>query len=272
MSARRDPLVVGLWVFLGLVGFYMLAPLMFVILDSFNPSTYGLFPLEGFTLRWYGNAFQIPEFRHGLINSLIIAAGAMLLSLIFGTLAAYGLTRYRFPTREAVRSFLFLPIIVPAIVFGAALFLLFIRIGLYGSLTGLALGHALLGLPFVVSIVAASLLTFERMYEEAAMDLGANPLVAFFTVTIPAIRTGLVVGALFAFVTSFDQVEVSMFLTRPRNNTLPIAMFNYEQNYQDPTLAAISTVLIGFAAVLVLVAISLLKTQEYRRFIERRSL
>ena len=102
------------------------------------------------------------------------------------------------------------------------------------------------------------------------MDLGANPLLTFFRVTVPSIRTGLVVAGLFAFVTSFDQVEVSLFLTRPKNNTLPIAMFNYEQNYQDPTLAAISTILIGFTVVLVLAAVSLLKTQEYRRLIERR--
>ena len=101
------------------------------------------------------------------------------------------------------------------------------------------------------------------------MDLGANPLVTFFKVTIPSIRPGLVVSALFAFVTSWDQVEVSLFITRPRNNTLPIAMFNYEQNYQDPTLAAMSAILIGFAVVLVLVAVSILKTQEYRKLVER---
>ena len=154
--------------------------------------------------------------------------------------------------------------------FGAALFLLYIRIGLYGTRTGLVLGHALLGLPFVMSIVAASLQTLGREYEEAAMDLGANPFVTFFRVTIPSIRPGLIVGALFAFVTSWDQVDVSLFLTRPRNNTLPIAMFNYEQNYQDPTLAALSTVLIGFAVILVLLAVSVLKTQEYRRLVERQ--
>jgi putative spermidine/putrescine transport system permease protein len=270
MSDRRDWPTVILWGFLGLVGVYMLAPLLFVIVDSFNPSTYGIFPLTGATVRWYANVFQIPEFRSGLWNSLIVASGATAVAITLGTLAAYGLTRYRFRERELVRSFLLLPIIVPAIVFGAALFLLYIRIGLYGTITGLILGHALLGLPFVVSVVTANLLTFARDYEEAAMDLGANPMRTFLTVTIPAIRPGLTVGALFAFVTSFDQVEVSLFLTRPRYNTLPIAMFNYEQNYQDPTLAAISTVLIGFTVILVLVAVSLLRTQEYRRLIERR--
>jgi len=269
-ASRRDPVAIALWAFLALVGMYMLAPLVFVVIDSFNPSTYGTFPLAGTTLHWYANVMQVPEFRAGLTNSLIVAAGATVVGVTLGTLAAYALARYRFRTRELARSFLLLPIIVPAIVFGAALFLLYIRIGLYGTLTGLVLGHALLGLPFVMSIVAASLQTLGREYEEAAMDLGANPFVTFFLVTLPSIRPGLIVGALFAFVTSWDQVEVSLFITRPQNNTLPIAMFNYEQNYQDPTLAAISAVLIGFAVVLVLVAVSVLKSQEYRKLIERQ--
>ena len=269
IGARRDPVAIALWTVLGLVGVYMLAPLAFVIVDSFNPSTYGQFPLPGVTLHWYANAAAVPEFRTGLANSLIVAVGATAVAIVLGTLAAYGLARYRFRGREWARSFLLLPIVVPAIVFGAALFLLYIRIGLYGTRTGLILGHALLGLPFVMSIVAASLQTLGREFEEAAMDLGANPFVTFFRVTIPSIRPGLMVGALFAFVTSWDQVDVSLFLTRPRNNTLPIAMFNYEQNYQDPTLAALSTVLIGFAVILVLLALSVLKTQEYRRLLER---
>jgi putative spermidine/putrescine transport system permease protein len=270
MSGRWDAVNLALGGFLGLVGVYMLAPLVFVIVDSFNPSTYGLFPLAGVTLHWYANAFAVPEFRSGLTTSLIVAGGATAVAVTLGTLAAYGLSRHPFRYREVARSFLLLPIIVPAIVFGAALFLLYIRIGLYGTIGGLILGHALLGLPFVVSVVSASLLTFAREHEEAAMDLGATPVRTFIAVTMPAIRPGLIVGALFAFITSFDQVDVSLFITRPRNNTLPIAMFNYEQNYQDPTLAAISTVLIGFTVILVLIAVSLLKTQEYRRLIERR--
>src|SRR5579884_2393226 len=251
-AARRDPVTLALWAFLGAVGLYMLAPLIFVTIDSFNPSTYGTFPLPGVTLRWYANVLQVPEFRAGLVNSLVVAVGATAVAVTLGTLAAYGLTRYRFRHRELARSFL-----------------LHIRIGLYGTRTGLVLGHALLGLPFVMSITAANLQTAGREYEEAAMDLGANPIVTFFLVTLPTIRPGLIVSALFAFVTSWDQVEVSLFITRPRNNTLPIAMFNYEQNYQDPTLAAISAILIAFAVVLVLVAVSILKTHEYRRLVER---
>jgi putative spermidine/putrescine transport system permease protein len=132
------------------------------------------------------------------------------------------------------------------------------------------LAHSLLGLPFVATIVTANLHTLGRELEEAAMDLGANPLRTFFKVTLPSIRTGLIVSALFAFIISFDQVDVSIFLTRPRVNPLPIEMFIYAENYQDPTLSAISTIMIAFTVVLVFAAVALLRTQEYRRLIERQ--
>lgn len=270
MNERRDMLTIALHTFLGLVGLYMLAPLLLVIVDSFNASTFGFFPPPGLTGHWYLRALtEVPEFRRGLTNSVIVASGATLLAVPLGTVAAYGLVRYMFRAREVTRSVLLLPITMPSIVFGAAVFLFYIRVGLYGTLQGLSLAHALLGLPFVVTVVTANLHTLGREHEEAAMDLGANPLSTFFKVTVPSIRTGLIVSALFAFIISFDQVEVSIFLTRPRVNTLPIEMFIYAENYQDPTLSAISTLMIAFTIVLVLLAVSLLRTQEYRRLIER---
>jgi putative spermidine/putrescine transport system permease protein len=270
MNEPRDMLTIALHTFLGLVGLYMLAPLLLVIIDSFNASTFGLFPPPGLTGRWYLRALlEVPEFRRGLTNSAIVAAGATLLAVPLGTVAAYGLVRFVFRAREVTRSILLLPITMPSIVFGVAVFLFYIRVGLYGTLPGLSLAHALLGLPFVVTVVTANLHTLGREHEEAAMDLGANPVSTFFKVTVPSIRTGLIVSALFAFIISFDQVEVSLFLVRPRVNTLPIEMFIYAENYQDPTLSAISTLMIAFTVVLVLLAVSLLRTQEYRRLIER---
>jgi putative spermidine/putrescine transport system permease protein len=267
----RDRLTLLLYLFLGMVGLYMLSPLILIIVDSFSNSTFGQFPPPGFTLRWYIRmVLEVPEFRRGLTNSVLVASGATALAVPLGTLASYGLVRYHFRLREGVRSFLLLPITMPSIVFGAALFLFYIRAGLYGTRVGMVLAHALLGIPFVATIVTANLHTLGRDYEEAAMDLGANPLVTFFTVTIPSIRTGLIVSALFAFIISFDQVDVSIFLTRPRVNTLPIEMFIYAENYQDPTLSAISTLMIAFTVVLVFAAVALLRTQEYRRLIERQ--
>lgn len=268
----HDRLTLLLYLVLGLVGLYMLSPLILVVVDSFSTSTFGQFPPPGFTWRWYIRTIvEVPEFRKGLTNSIVVAAGATALAVPLGTLASYGLVRYDFRLREGMRSFLLLPITMPSIVFGAALFLFYIRAGLYGTRLGMMLAHALLGMPFVVTIVTANLHTLGREYEEAAMDLGANPLGAFFKVTIPSIRTGLIVSALFAFIISFDQVDVSIFLTRPRVNTLPIEMFIYAENYQDPTLSAISALMIAFTVVMVFGAVALLRTQEGRRLIERQA-
>jgi putative spermidine/putrescine transport system permease protein len=165
--------------------------------------------------------------------------------------------------------------IVPRIVLGVALFLFYIRINrlgyqLFGSIEGLVMGHAILSLPIVIVVISANLLSIDPSIEEAAMDLGANAIKSFLFITLPQMRVGLIVAALFAFITSFDEVDVSLFLTRPSNNTLPIEMFVYAENYQDPTLAAISALLIGFSVVLVIVAIYILRTQEYRRLLERK--
>lgn len=265
----------GLLIYLLLIGFFMLAPIIFVVLNSFNESAYGLFPPQGFSLHWFNNALTIPQFRKGIVNSLKAAGGASMLSLVLGTLASRALTRHRFFAKEAVRSFFFSPMIVPRIVLGCALFLFFIRINklgytLFGSMTGLVMGHAILSLPIVIVIVSANLLSINPAIEEAAMDLGANSIKTFLFVTLPQMRVGLIVAALFAFITSFDEVDVSLFLTRPSINTLPIEMFVYAENYQDPTLAAISALLIGFSVVLVVVAIFILRTQEYRRLLERK--
>src|SRR5215469_2968975 len=197
---RLDFLNLSAYSFLAGVGAYMLAPLALVTVDSFSTSTFGQFPPPGITLHWYMHAvFEVTQFRRGLSNSLIVALGAMVLALSLGTLAAYGLVRYKFRFRETLQSFLLLPITMPSIVFGVAVFLLYIRIGLYGTLLGLIMAHALLGLPFVVTVVAANLRTLGREYEEAAMDLGASPTAAFFKVVVPSIRPGLLVSAIFAF-------------------------------------------------------------------------
>jgi putative spermidine/putrescine transport system permease protein len=268
---RLDLLTLSVHGMLVLVGLYVMAPIVLVVIDSFSPSTFGQFPPPGFTLRWYANAlFEVPEFRRGLANSLVVATGATALALPFGTLAAYGLVRRHFRFQEVARTLLLLPITMPSVVFGVAFFLLYIRVGLYGTLPGLIVAHALLGLPFVVTVVTASLRTLGREYEEAAMDLGANPVTTFLAVVVPLIRPGLIVSAIFAFVISFDQVDVSLFLVRPATNTLPIEMFIYAGNNQDPTLSAVSAIMIVVTAIFVGVGGLLLRTQEYRRFLDRR--
>ncbi len=265
-----DPLNVVFAVGLALVGLYMLAPIIFVIVNSFNSASYNVFPPQGFSLRWYENALSVPRFRGAFANSVLVGLGAMALALVLGTMSARVLIRWRFTGQSFLRSFFFAPVLVPRIALGAALFLLYIRVGLYGGVLGLIIAHSLLGLPFVISIMTAVMYNIDRSQEEAAQDLGCSPIESFFRVTLPQLRTGLVVSAVFAFMMSFDELETSLFLVRPANNTLPIEMFLYVQEQQNPTLAALSTLLIALTVVLVLVLVPILKTQEARRMLARR--
>lgn len=274
---RFDPIGFGLNAWLVLVGLFVLAPMFFVVLNSFNSTPISIFPPEGFSLHWYKiTLFNIspyspaPQFGKGLRNSIVIASGATSLALLMGALASLALVRHRFSGKEAVRSFFSSPLIVPRLVFGIALFLLYIRIGIYGTIPGVMIAHALLGLPYVVSIITANLFSIDLATEEAAMDLGANRVQAFLLVTLPQMRVGLIVATLFAFITSFDQVDVTIFLTGPRNNTLPVEMLHYVEEHQNPVLAAVSTMLIAFSALLVVIGVFLLRAQEYRRFLERK--
>ena len=212
----------------------------------------------------------LEPFRKGMLNSLIVAVGATIVALFLGALAAPALTRYAFRGKSLFCTFYLAPLVVPRIVLGFALFLLFVRIGLNGTQLGMIAGHTLLGLPFVTIILTASMLSVDPETEEAAADLGASSLQTFLLITLPQMRVGLVVAALFAFITSFDEVEVSLFLTRPAINTLPVEMLIYAEQYQDPTLAALSALLILFSAIFVVAALFILRTQDARRLIERR--
>lgn len=272
MSERRgfDPFNLLFGIGLTLVGLYMLAPIIFVILNSFNSAAYNVFPPEGFSLRWYTSALSEPKFRGAFFNSIVVGLGAMTLSLILGTMSARALVRHRFMGQTFIRSFFFAPVLVPRIALGAALFLLYIRVGLYGGSFGLIVAHSLLGLPFVISIMTAVMYSIDVSQEEAAQDLGCTPIETFFRVTLPQLRTGLTVAGLFAFMMSFDELETSLFLVRPENNTIPIEMFLYVQEWQNPTLAALSTMLIGLTIVLVLLLIPILKSQETRKLMSRR--
>jgi putative spermidine/putrescine transport system permease protein len=252
------------------VSLYMLAPIIFVVINSFNSAAYNVFPPAGFSLRWYENALSVPKFRTSFTTSVMVALGAMTVSLVFGTMAARALTRHRFRGQTFLRSFFFAPVLVPRIALGAALFLLYIRIGMYGGVPGLIIAHSLLGLPFVISIMTAVMYNIDPTQEEAAQDLGCGPIESFFRVTLAQLRTGLVVAGVFAFMMSFDELETSLFLVRPENNTLPIEMFLYVQEFQNPTLAALSSLLILLTVVLVLVLVPVLRARETRRLVARQ--
>lgn len=252
---------------LALVLVFMLAPIAIVIVNSFNTSAYNAWPPEGMTLDWYRRALANPAFRHGAWNSIVIGAVSTLLVLALGILLAYGLVRLRLRGLKALKSLLFGPLVVPRVAIGFALFVLFVstRSGLYGSYAGIILAHAILMLPFVVAILAASLGEVDPVIEEAARDLGASGLTAFRRATLPQIRGGLAVAGIFAFITSFDEVETTIFLVRPAVNTLPVEMYHYLEQYQDPTLAALSAILILFTFLILLVVPFLVKGRALLR-------
>ena len=230
---------------------FVVAPLVIVVINSFNAAAYSVFPPTGLSLRWYANLAAQTTFYGAFARSVAIGVASTALALVTGTMASLALVRGRLFGRGLLRSLLLSPIVLPKMVLGVALFMLFIRIGLFGNPLSLIVSHALVSLPFVVSIVSANLQGLDRSLEEAAMDLGATPLRTFMRVTLPQISVGMVVSALFAFITSFDQVETSIFLVRGDNTTLPIEMYLYLEKWQDPTIAALSTVLIAFSALLV---------------------
>lgn len=231
---------------------FMAAPIIIVVINSFNASPFNIWPPTGLTTSWYARALASPQFQRGMVNSIVAGVLSTALVLLLGTPAAYALARFHFRGASAVRAVLMGPLVVPRVAIGFALFVLFIasRSGLYGTMSGVVIGHAVLMLPFVTTVLTANLGEVDPALEEAARDLGASPVGAFLRVVLPQMRSGLIIAALFAFITSFDEVETTIFLTKPTVNTLPIEMYLYLDQHQDPTIAALSALLIGVSFLL----------------------
>jgi putative spermidine/putrescine transport system permease protein len=228
---------------------FMLSPIFFVVLNSFNKAKFSVFPPSGFSFQWYVNLLQVPDFFLAMRNSAIIALAATVLATSIGTTAGLAIVRGRWRQRELVQSIFMSPLLVPKIVFGVAVFVAAIKVSLYPSFTSIILAHTILILPYVMTIIVANLHQVQRAQEEAAMDLGANPWQTFRLATVPQIARGLALAAVFGFILSFDEFDVSIFLARASNMTIPLRMFLYMQEMEDPTLAALSTLLIAFSII-----------------------
>jgi len=254
---------------LGLGLGFTLLPLAIVVVYSFSAVAYGVFPPPGLSWRWYVNLFQQDAFRGAFLRSAEVGVAATVIALICGSLGALALTRAAFPGRELLRAFLLSPIVMPKIVLGVGWFIFFARLGLQGGVAPLILSHAVVVFPFVVTIMAANLVGLDPSLEEAAQDLGASRATVLWRIVVPQVRAGLTVSGLLAFIVSFDQVEASIFLVRGGNNTLPIEMFLYMEKWQDPTIAALSALLIAFAALLVLGTLLVTRGTDLRRLLSR---
>jgi ABC-type spermidine/putrescine transport system permease subunit II len=231
---------------------FMLAPLFFILVNSFNDAAFSRFPPAGFSLRWYRNLFGIGEFWLALRNSLVIAASASVIALALGMALAMALVRGGWRRREAMQSLFLSPLLVPRVVLGVTFFFAAVRAGLYPSLTSTILAHTVLLLPYTATILVANLLQVQRVQEEAAMDLGADAWQAFQLATVPQIARGAVVAAVFAFIVSFDEFDIALFLSRSDNMTLPVRMYLYMQEQENPTMAAMSSLMIVLAGLGVL--------------------
>lgn len=240
MSGRVSPLLVALG---AIVFIFLVAPLFIIVGASLSDTTYLAFPPRGLTLRWFWNIFEVSAFRTTAVTSLQLAVLGTSLSLVIGIPAAYALNRYRVELPKWLSTVYVLPILVPEIVFGFSL-MKSVSVGLGTPIfLSLLIGHALLVLPYSVRVVSASLASFDFSVEEAAISLGCPPLKTFFTVLLPNIRSGVIAAFILAFITSVNDVSVSVFLTGPGISTLPIQILAYMQQFFDPTIASVSVLL-----------------------------
>lgn len=244
---------------IAVVGYvFLLAPIIVIAAASVGPTQFLVFPPQGFTLRWYEEALARADYRNGFQISLIIAAIATILSTVIGALAAIAVVRYRFFARELILALFLSPLVLPSLVLAVALLLMFSAARIDPSPERLIAAHLVLCVPYVIRTLIPVLQRLDRSLEEAAQNLGAPPLATFWLVTLPVIRPGLLAGAFFAFIISFDEVVLGIFLAPARQPTLPIQIYSAVQFGLDPTVAAVSTLLIGLTLVLVVVSETLL--------------
>ena len=227
---------------------YLLLPIMIVFLASISETAYITFPPKSITVKWFAKALSDAQYAKGFKFSFLLASVTVSISMIIGTLAAFSIMRYRFPGRSLINSFILSPLIFPMIIIGIALLQFYSMLRVAGSFWGLVFGHVVITFPYVVRTVTASLYRFDESLEEAAMTLGANRLKTFFQITLPLIRPGIIAGAIFAFIVSFDNVPVSIFLLGVKEITLPVVIFTAIEYGVDPSIAAVSSILICFTA------------------------
>jgi putative spermidine/putrescine transport system permease protein len=266
MTSAPLPFRFGRFCYLALnaaVIFFLLAPIAIVLMFAVNPTPYIQFPPVGVSLRWFEKFFASRDFMSALKLSLEVAAMTAVAATLFGASSALALARGNLPGTRVITAVMLSPLMLPAILTGLALFQSYVLLDVGRPLWGLVLGHTLISAPYVVRTTLAVLQNFDTRLEEAARNLGASPLRTYFEVTLPLTKPGVMAGAMFAFIVSFDQFPVSLFLVSPGHETLPITLFNYLKFDLDGTIGAASVVSILLA---VLVVIGLDRTVGLRSY------
>ena len=252
-------------VYIAAVSLFLLAPIAVAVVLSFSSVSQLRFPPPGLSLRWYVKAATTDEFLAGVTMSAGVAAAVAALAMVAGTLAAIAINHCRFRGRTAVQTFVMLPLVLPTVVIGLGLLQ---TLGWYRIRPGflaVVLGHAVIAVPYVTYLVLAALASYDLTLEQASLNLGAGRLETFRRITLPLLRPGIAAGGIFAFLLSFDNVALSLFLTR--GDTLPLRLMQHIQYYADPSVAAVSSVLIVFSLAVLFVVGRLLGQREDLRLV-----
>jgi len=241
-----------LWVFAVLIIAWLVLPTLVIVPISFNEAASLNFPPQGWSLRWYENFFTDSSWLEALGNTVQIALLTTALATSLGVLAALGLSKLKFKGKGLLENYFLMPMIVPGIVIAIGLYSMFLRLGLLGTIAGFVFAHTVLALPLVIINVMASLQGVDPRFEQAAASLGASRARTFFSVTLPLIIPGVTAGALFAFVTSFDEIILSLFIQDPFLQTLPVKIFSTITQTTDPTVAAVAVITMLTSIVIIL--------------------
>ncbi len=233
---------------------FMLAPIVVVCAVAFTPEGYLSFPTNGLSLRWFKAIAEYPEFLRAARTSLLLGAVSSLFVLLFAVPAALAIARYRFWGRSTLTALLMSPLMIPPAVLGIAFLRFFNEIGLAGTLTGLVLAHLVIVMPFALRLALASATGLDMRIEQAAVSLGATPWIVFRRITWPLILPGVVSGWMLAFIQSFDEVTMTVFIAAPGTETLPVRMFLYIQDSIDPLVTSVSACVVGLTVILLVLA------------------
>lgn len=233
-----------LWVFTILVILFLIMPVLIIIPMSFSSSKYIEFPPPSFSTQWYDKFFNSPQWTDSLMTSIQVGIITTILALILGILAAEGIHKSDFKLKGLITELFMMPMLVPAIIVGLALYRFEAQSSLTGTITGLIIAHTLLAIPFVIRTILASLIGLNPNYELAAQNLGANKFTAFMKVTFPILKPAVFSGAMFAFATSFDEIVVTQFISGIKVATLPKRMWDGLRQQLDPTITAIAAIMI----------------------------
>ncbi|WP_445942612.1 ABC transporter permease [Roseicyclus sp.] len=250
MSRSIHPVLIAMTV---LVYIFLIGPLVIIFGASVSDTTFLAFPPQGLTLHWFENIWEISAFRRTIVTSLQVALVGTFIALLIGIPAAYALNRHRIHLPGWLSTLFVLPILVPEIVIGFSLLRsVNVELGV-PVFASLLIGHTLLVLPYVIRVISAALASFDFSIEEAAVSLGSHPVKTFFTIVLPNVRSGVIAAFILAFITSINDVSVSLFLTGPGISTLPIQILAHVEQFFDPTVASVSVLLMMLTIIVMII-------------------